>query len=80
MEPFLHVLLKLFVARISKRQFLCIFEGAKAFVLEQTNTQFNIYQKLGFHRGNERIEENGCCTARVGNELQRSTRSCKRNG
>jgi hypothetical protein len=48
MEPILHSLLKLFVARISKRRFLCIFDGAKAFVLEQTYTPFNIYQKLGF--------------------------------
>lgn len=48
MEPLLHSLLKLFVARISKRQVLCIFRVAKAFVLEHTYTPFNIYQKMGF--------------------------------
>jgi len=48
MEPLLHSLLKLFVARISKRQVLCIFRVAKAFVLERTYTPFNIYQKMGF--------------------------------
>jgi len=73
MEPLLHSLLKLFVARIAKRQFLCIFDGAKAFVLEQTYIPFNIYQKIGVHRGTERIEENGCCAARVGAKLHRDS-------
>ena len=48
MEPLLHSLLKLFVARISKRQVLCIFCGAKAFVLERTYIHLNIYKKMGF--------------------------------
>ncbi len=73
MEPLLHSLLKLFVARISKRQVLCIFRVAKAFVLEHTYTPFNIYQKNGVHRGKERIEENGCCAARVGAKLHRDS-------
>jgi len=42
MEPLLQSLLKLFVARSSKRWLLCSFLGAKAFVLEQTYTPFNI--------------------------------------
>jgi hypothetical protein len=72
-EPLLHSLLKLFVARISKRRFLCIFGGAKAFVLERTYTLLNIYHKNGVHCGIERIEENGRCAARVGAKLHRDS-------
>jgi hypothetical protein len=41
-EPLLHGLLKLFVARNANRWFLGIFEGVKAFVLEQPYTPSNI--------------------------------------
>jgi hypothetical protein len=37
MEPLLHVLLKLFVARRADRELLCSFDGIKAFMLEHTN-------------------------------------------
>ncbi len=47
-EPLLHSLLKLFVARISKRRFLSIFGGAKAFVLERTYTTLTSIMKMGF--------------------------------
>jgi hypothetical protein len=71
MELFLHVLLKLFVARIVKKKVLCVFFGSKAFVLEYTYSLFNIYHKTGVHCGKERNEENGCCSARVETKLQR---------
>lgn len=38
----LHVLLKLFVDRSLCRRFLGVFDGIKAFVLEQPNNLFNI--------------------------------------
>jgi hypothetical protein len=47
MKPFLHGLLKLFVAGIVKKHLLCSFFGAKAFVLEQPYTHFNKRQKMG---------------------------------
>ena len=40
--PLLHVLLKLFVHRSLCRRFVGVFEGIKAFVLEQRNNLFNI--------------------------------------
>ena len=73
MEPLLHGLLKLFVVRIVKKQVLCMFFGAKAFVLEHTYNLFNTCHKIGVHCGKERIEENGCCSARVGAKLQRDS-------
>ena len=41
-SPLLHVLLKLFVDRSLCRWFLGVFDGIKAFVLEQRNNLFNI--------------------------------------
>ena len=41
-SPLLHVLLKLFVDRNLCRRFLGVFDGIKAFVLEQCNNLFNI--------------------------------------
>jgi hypothetical protein len=73
MEPLLHGLLKLFVARIVKKQVLCIFFGAKAFVLEHTYNLPNTRHKTGVHCGKERNEKNGCCSARVGTKLQRDS-------
>ena len=40
--PLLHVLLKLFVDRNLCRRYLGVFDGIKAFVLEQPNNLFNI--------------------------------------
>ena len=71
MEPLLHGLLKLFVVRIVKKQVFCMFFGAKAFVLEHTYNLFNTCHKTGVHCGKERIEENGCCSARAGAKLLR---------
>ena len=51
MEPLLHGLLKLFVVRIVKKQVLCVFFGAKAFVLEHTYNLFITYHKTGVHCG-----------------------------
>jgi hypothetical protein len=36
MDPFLRGLLKLWAAKIVKKQVLCVFFGVKAFVLEHT--------------------------------------------
>ena len=40
--PLLPVLLKLFIDRSLCRRFLGVFDGIKAFVLEQPNNLFNI--------------------------------------
>ena len=63
MKPLLYSLLKLFVVIIVQRRLLCVFRGAKAFVLEWTNTPLKIKQKNWVHRGKKRIEENGRCAA-----------------
>ena len=53
------------------RWLFCVFLGAKAFVLERTNTPLNIYQKSVVQRGKKRIEKNGDCTTGVGAKLCR---------
>ena len=71
MEPFLHILLKLYVIQKRVEMTFTRFCDFKAFVLERTNSPPNINRKNGVHRGKERIEENGCCTPRVGVKLCR---------
>ena len=73
MEQLLHVLLKLFIVRVVKKWILCLFFGAKAFVLENTYNLFNTNHKIGVHCGKERNKENGYCSARVGAKLQRDS-------
>ena len=48
-----------------------IFQGVKAFVLEETYTLLDIYHNIWVHLGTERNEEDGHCAAGVGAKLHR---------